>query len=241
VEKPKTEPRTMSLQLQGSRGSDKALEINGLWKVFNGTAGEEKGVITDADLLVWSREVVGLVGPNGAGKSVLFKMILGEMEPTAGEIRVGPSTKMVYYSQEHQTLDYDSTVVNEIRKLKPMYEGEAYSFLGRFMFGKNEAQKPVRALSGGEKSRLQFAKLMLTPANFLLLDEPTNNLDIPSAEVLEQVIEEYQGTVFIISHDRYFLDSVATRIVELKDGELISYPGNWEYYMEEKRKLGEEP
>jgi ATP-binding cassette, subfamily F, member 3 len=121
-----------------------------------------------------------------------------------------------------------------------MYEGEAYSFLGRFMFGKNEAQKPVRALSGGEKSRLQFARLMLTPANFLLLDEPTNNLDIPSAEVLEGVISGYKGTVFIISHDRYFLDSIATRIIELRDGELTSYDGNWEYYAEEKRKRGEE-
>nr|MBA3532553.1 ABC-F family ATP-binding cassette domain-containing protein [Ardenticatenales bacterium] len=157
--------RTMALSLHGSRGSDKALEFKGLWKVFEGENGEDKEVLTDAEMLIWSREVVGLVGPNGAGKSVLFKLILGEIEPTAGEIKVGPSTTMVYYSQEHQTLNYDSIVVDEIRKLKPMYEGEAYSFLGRFMFGKNEAQKPIRALSGGEKSRLQFAKLMLTPAN----------------------------------------------------------------------------
>ncbi|MDQ4077713.1 MAG: ATP-binding cassette domain-containing protein [Chloroflexota bacterium] len=240
VDKPKTETRTMALTLNGSRGSDKALEIKGLWKIFEGPDGEEKEVLTDADLLVWSREVVGLVGPNGAGKSVLFKLILGEMEPTAGEIRVGPSTNMVYYSQEHQTLNYDSTVVQEMRKLKPMYEGEAYNFLGRFLFSREQAQKPVRALSGGEKSRLQFAKLMLTPANFLLLDEPTNNLDIPSVEALEQVIENYEGTVFIISHDRYFLDSVATRIVELEDGQLESFPGNWEYYVEEKRQRGEE-
>ncbi|HEX8683565.1 MAG TPA: ABC-F family ATP-binding cassette domain-containing protein [Ardenticatenaceae bacterium] len=240
VERPQMEARTMSLSLNGSRGSDKTLEIKGLWKLFEGPNGEDKEVLTDAEALIWSGEVVGLVGPNGAGKSVLFKLILGEMEPTAGEIRVGPSTKVAYYSQEHQTLDYASTVVDEIRKLKPMYEGEAYSFLGRFMFGKNEAQKPVRALSGGEKSRLQFAKLMLTSSNFLLLDEPTNNLDIPSAEVLEQVIEGYKGTVLVISHDRYFLDSIATRIVELEDGELVSYPGNWEYYVEEKRKRGYE-
>lgn len=240
VDRPKTRTRTMALTLNGSRGSDKALEITGLWKLFEGPRGEEKELLTDAELLIWSREVVGLVGPNGAGKSVLFKLIRGEMEPTAGEIRVGPSTHMVYYSQEHQTLDYDNTVVGEIRKLKPMYEGEAYSFLGRFMFGKNEAQKPVRALSGGEKSRLQFAKLMLTPGNFLLLDEPTNNLDIPSVEALERVIENYEGTVFIISHDRYFLDSVATRIVELDAGTIESYPGSWEFYVEEKRKRGEE-
>lgn len=240
VDRPKTRTRTMALTLNGSRGSDKALEITGLWKLFEGPRGEEKEILTDAELLIWSREVVGLVGPNGAGKSVLFKLIRGEMEPTAGEIRVGPSTHMVYYSQEHQTLNYDNTVVGEIRKLKPMYEGEAYSFLGRFMFGKNEAQKPVRALSGGEKSRLQFAKLMLTPGNFLLLDEPTNNLDIPSVEALEQVIENYEGTVFIISHDRYFLDSVATRIVELDAGTIESFAGSWEFYVEEKRKRGKE-
>jgi ATP-binding cassette subfamily F protein 3 len=240
IERPKTETRTMALSLNGTRGSDKALEFTDLWKVFEGPEGEENAILTSAELLIWSREVVGLVGPNGAGKSVLFKIIRGEMEPTEGEVRVGPSTKMVYYSQEHQTLDYDSSVVQEIRKLKPMYEGEAYNHLGRFLFNREQAQKPVRALSGGEKSRLQFAKLMLTPANFLLLDEPTNNLDIPSVEALERVIESYEGTVFVISHDRYFLDSVATRIIELRDGELESFPGNWEAYAEEKRARGED-
>ncbi len=240
VEKPKMETRTMALTLHGSRGSDKALEFKGLWKVFAGPNGEDKEILTDAELLIWSREVVGLVGPNGAGKSVLFKLIRGEMEPTAGEIVIGPSTQVVYYSQEHQTLNYDNTVVQEIRKLKPMYEGEAYNHLGRFLFSREQAQKPVRALSGGEKSRLQFAKLVLTPANFLLLDEPTNNLDIPSVEALEQVIEGYQGTVFVISHDRYFLDSVATHIVELREGELERFAGNWEFYVEEKQRRGEE-
>ncbi|MGH2541345.1 MAG: ABC-F family ATP-binding cassette domain-containing protein, partial [Ardenticatenaceae bacterium] len=238
IEKPKTETRTMALDLRGSRGSDKALEINDLWKVFDGQNGSSNEVLADANLLVWSGEVVGLVGPNGSGKSVLFKLILGELRPTEGEIRLGPSTRVAYYSQEHQTLNYDNLVVEEIRKMKPMYEGEAYNFLGRFLFSRNEAQKPVRALSGGEKSRLQFAKLMLTPANFLLLDEPTNNLDIPSAEALERVIEGYQGTVFLISHDRYLLDSIATRIVELWDGQLLSYEGNWQHYVEEKRKEG---
>jgi ATP-binding cassette subfamily F protein 3 len=234
VERPKMETRTMALDLRGSRGSDKALEINQLWKVFDGANGEEHELFTGTELLIWSREVVGLVGPNGSGKSVLFKLILGEMEPTAGEIRIGPGTQVAYYSQEHQTLNYDNLVVEEIRRMKPMYEGQAYNFLGRFLFGREEAQKPVRALSGGEKSRLQFAKLMLTPANFLLLDEPTNNLDIPSAEALEGVIEGYEGTVLMISHDRYLLDSVATRIVELHNGQLVSYPGNWQYYVEQR-------
>ncbi|MGB0388916.1 MAG: ribosomal protection-like ABC-F family protein [Ardenticatenaceae bacterium] len=240
VPKPKMRQRTMALALEGSRGSDKALEIKECWKIFEGPHGEEKEILTDAELLIWSRERVGLVGPNGSGKSVLFKLILGELEPSAGEIRIGPSTNMAYYSQEHQTLNYNNTLVAEIREMKAMYESQAYNFLGRFLFSKEQAQKQVRDLSGGEKSRLQFAKLMLTPANFLLLDEPTNNLDIPSVEALERVIGQYKGTVFVISHDRYFLDSVATRIVELRDGELKSYLGNWEYYVAEKKRRGEE-
>lgn len=239
VPKPKMRQRTMALALKGSRGSDKALEAKELWKVFEGPNGEEKEILTDAELLIWSRERVGLVGPNGAGKSVLFKLILGELEPSAGEIRIGLSTNIAYYSQEHQTLNYDNTLVAEIREMKPMYEHEAYNFLGRFLFSRDESQKQIRDLSGGEKSRLQFAKLMLTSANFLLLDEPTNNLDIPSVEALERVIEGYEGTVFMISHDRYFLDSVATRIIELRDGEMTSYAGNWANYKEEKRRQGD--
>lgn len=240
VDRPKTRQRTMALTLQGSRGSDKVLEITDLWKIFEGPNGEDKEVLTDANLLIWSGETVGLVGANGAGKSVLFKLILDQMEATDGDIRIGPSSHMAYYSQEHQTLDYNKTVVAEIREMKPMYEGEAYSFLGRFLFDRGAAQKQIRDLSGGEKSRLQFAKLMLTPANFLLLDEPTNNLDIPSVEALERVLESYEGTVFMISHDRYFLDSVASRIVELKDGEIESFAGGWEDYVAEKRKRGED-
>ncbi|HYN87042.1 MAG TPA: ABC-F family ATP-binding cassette domain-containing protein [Ardenticatenaceae bacterium] len=238
VERPRIETRTMGLELRGTRGSDKALELIGVWKVFHDN-GQEKEVLTEANLLVWGRERVGLVGPNGAGKSVLFKLILGEMQPTAGAIKIGPSNKIAYYAQEHQTLDYDLTPVEEVRKLKAMYEEQAYGFLGRFLFGKNEAQKPVRALSGGEKARLQFAKLMLTDANLLLLDEPTNNLDIPSCEALEEVIENYGGTVVVISHDRYFLETVADRIVEIQDGELVSYDGGWEYYERKKREAGE--
>lgn len=238
VERPQIERQRMGLQLRGSRGSDKALELTGVWKVFH-EDGRDNEVLTEANLLVWSGQRVGLVGPNGAGKSVLFKLILGEMDPTAGTIKIGPSTRVAYYAQEHQTLDYDSTPVEEIRKHRAMYEEEAYGFLGRFLFGKSEAQKPVRALSGGEKARLQFAKLMLTEANLLLLDEPTNNLDIPSCEALEEVLENYGGTVVVISHDRYFLEAIADRIVEIQDGELISYDGDWEYYARKKREAGE--
>jgi ATP-binding cassette subfamily F protein 3 len=136
------------------------------------------------------------------------------------------------YTQEHQSLQMDRTLVETIRDLKPMYEGQAYGFLGKFLFGYEQAQKSVRTLSGGEKARLQLACLMLSNANCLLLDEPTNNLDIASAEVLERALADFPGTVIVISHDRYFLDHVVDRIWEIRDGHLHEYEGGWSDYVE---------
>lgn len=229
VEQPTLEPRTMSLTLTAERGSDKVLEANRLTKVF-----DDDVVFEDVDLLIWSGERVGLVGPNGAGKSVLFRILLGEETATRGEVKLGPSITSAYYSQEHQTLSMDREVVDEVRSVQPMYLGQAYGFLGRFLFDKDMAHKQVGELSGGEKSRLQIAKLVLEAANFLLLDEPTNNLDIPSCEVLEEALDHYPGTVFVISHDRYFLDRVVGRIIELQDGRATEYPGNYTEYRRQK-------
>lgn len=230
-EKPELGPRTMKLTLKAERGSDKVLEVNDLAKAFG-----DDVLFEGIDLLVWSGERVGLVGPNGAGKSVLFRILLKQEEPTWGEVKLGPSITTAYYSQEHQTLDVGREVVDEVRSVQPMYLGEAYGFLGRFLFDKAMAHKPVGELSGGEKSRLQMAKLMLEEANFLLLDEPTNNLDIPSCEVLEDALDEYAGTVFVISHDRYFLDRVVDRIIELEDGHATEYWGNYTDYQRQKNR-----
>ncbi len=229
VERPDLEPRTMGLKLTAERGSDKVLEVKSLAKAF-----EDQTLFEDVDLLIWSGERVGLVGPNGAGKSVLFRILLGEEAPTSGEVKLGPSITTAYYSQEHQTLDMNREIVDEVRSVQPMYMGQAYGFLERFLFDKEMAHKPVGELSGGEKSRLQMAKLMLEEANFLLLDEPTNNLDIPSCEVLEDALEDYPGTVFVISHDRYFLDRVVDRIIELEDGRATEYPGNYTEYRRQR-------
>jgi len=231
VERPDLEPRTMALRLTAERGSDKVLEVNGLAKAF-----DDDLLFEDIDLLIWSGERVGLVGPNGAGKSVLFRILLGQEAPTRGGVKLGPSITTAYYAQEHQTLDMDREIVDEVRSVQPMYMGQAYGFLERFLFDKAMAHKPVGELSGGEKSRLQMAKLMLEEANFLLLDEPTNNLDIPSCEVLEDALEDYPGTVFVISHDRYFLDRVVDRIIELEDGHATEYPGNYTEYRRQKSK-----
>lgn len=196
---------------------------------------DETIVLAGLDLLIWHGERVGLVGPNGAGKSVLFRLIRGEDEPTAGEIKIGPSVKIGYYAQEHEILDYSKTLIETVRSVAHLSESNAVSFLDQFLFTYQQTKGFVGELSGGERSRLQMALLTLTNANFLLLDEPTNNLDIPSAEVLEDSLANFEGTVFVISHDRYFLDRVVDRIVELDDGQLNEYIGNYSDYQAAKQ------
>jgi ATP-binding cassette subfamily F protein 3 len=254
VDQPRLERKTIGLALSSSRrGSNKVLEINALRKSFNGNQ-----VLRGLDLLVWHRERVGLIGPNGAGKTVLFRCILssstsltvnsaeglalskvegsGTEKPDAGEIKIGPSTTIAHYAQEHQTLDFESTLGDELRRVRPMVDRELFGLMGRFLFTAEDAQKRISQLSGGEKARVQVAKLMMQGANFLLLDEPTNNLDIPSSEVLENALADYDGTVLVISHDRYFLDNIVDRIVELDNGALTEYLGNYTYYVEEKAR-----
>ncbi len=237
VEKPVLERRRMGLELNGWRGSKKVLEILDLDQVYpaaSGESGDGHIVLAGLNLLIWHGERVGLLGPNGAGKSVLLRCILGWEQPTGGEIKIGPSVRIGYYAQEHETLSLDKTLIEEIRQAKPMYEEQAVSFLGRFLFPYQMVRQRVRDLSGGERSRLQLARLMLSDANFLLLDEPTNNLDLPSCEVLENALDDFEGTVLVVSHDRYFLDRVVDRIIELQDGDLTEYPGDYTYYSQKK-------
>ncbi|MGC9335171.1 MAG: ribosomal protection-like ABC-F family protein, partial [Anaerolineae bacterium] len=241
IEKPTLERRRMGLELNGWRGSQKVLEIVDLDKAFPGSSAdaEEQVVLAGVNFLVWHGERVGLLGPNGAGKSVLFRCILGSDPPSGGVVKIGPSVRIGYYAQEHETLDPGRTILEEIRRVRPMYEDEGVRFLARFIFPYRMVHKRVRDLSGGERSRLQLAKLMLSDANFLLLDEPTNNLDLPSCEVLENALDEFEGTIVVISHDRYFLDRVVNRIVELNEGALVEYPGDYTYYHKEKAQRQE--
>jgi len=225
IPRPVLERKTMGLELNGWRGSNKVLEITGVNKSF-----DANHVLRGVDLLVRHGERVGLVGPNGAGKSLLLRMILGQDEPTAGEIVVGPSVRVGYYAQQHETLDYSQTLIDTVRRAAPMTEQNAVAFLGKFLFGYRQATQKIGSLSGGERSRMQLALLMLSGANFLVLDEPTNNLDIASAEVLEDQLDEFEGTVLAVSHDRYLLDRVVTRIVELDGGKLTEYIGGWSDY-----------
>ena len=234
VERPGVQ-RRMQLDLGGWRGSNKVLEIGRLVKWYEND--EDINVVLDGvDLTIWHGERVGLVGPNGAGKSVLFRCILGaaglsDEQPDGGIIKLGPSVVIGYYAQQHETLHPDWTLMQEIRDLRPMYEQDAISFLGKFLFSYEACSKRVGQLSGGERSRMQLARLMLSDANFLLLDEPTNNLDIPSAEVLEAALEEFNGTVLVISHDRYFLDRIVDRIAALEDGRIAEMEGGYSDYL----------
>lgn len=235
VEKPITERRSMGLQLSGWRGSNKVLEINGLRKGFDAPDGDDRAeVLTGVDLILWHGERVGLVGPNGAGKSLLFRLLLGKEHSDGGEIKLGPSIQSAYYAQEHETLVGSQSLIDVVRRAAKLSEPNAVKLLNKFLFGYEQMRNRVDTLSGGERSRLQLILIMLSGANFLMLDEPTNNLDIRSAEVLEQSLEDFEGSVLMISHDRYFLDRVATRIVELEDGKLVEYPGGYSDYQAAK-------
>lgn len=226
VERPVLERRKMALEFRPhARGGAKAIELRRIDKAFG-----DNIILLDAVATIMNGERVGIVGPNGAGKSVLLRMILGQLAPDAGEIWVGPSIHIGYYAQQHETLDMQQTPIEALRELRPMYEGEAVARLGRFLLPYAACHQPIAKLSGGEKSRVQLARLMLTGANCLLMDEPTNHLDIASAEVLERALDDFAGTVVVVSHDRYFLDRVVDRVFEVRDGELRVYEGGYSYY-----------
>jgi len=231
LERPVLERRRMDLALNGWRGSNKVLELVGVKKSF-GTALPLQGV----NLLVRHGERLGLIGANGAGKSVLLRIVIGQEAPDAGEVKIGPSVKMGYYAQEHETLNPATTLIDTVRRARPITEQGAVAFLNRYLFSYRQASQKIEELSGGERSRLQLALLVLSDANFLLLDEPTNNLDIASAEVLENALAEFEGTALVISHDRYFLDRTVNRILELEDGRLTEYIGGYGDYVERKGK-----
>ncbi|MCK4570694.1 ABC-F family ATP-binding cassette domain-containing protein [Candidatus Bipolaricaulota bacterium] len=224
--------REMKLSISGWRGSTKVLEAVGLSKAYpvEGESSETQVVLDELDLLIRHGERVGLVGANGSGKSVLFRLIREQEEPTSGEVIRGPSVVTGYYAQEHETLDLNRSLIDNLRYGAGVSDTRAMQVLLRFALTYDQARRPASDLSGGERSRLQLALIVLSGANFLMLDEPTNNLDIRSAETLEDTLEELEGTVLVISHDRYFLDRVVDRIVELKDGKLINYSGGYSEY-----------
>jgi ATP-binding cassette subfamily F protein 3 len=230
VEKPVMDRRRMELRLNGWRGSNKVLELTNISKSFG-----SKLVFSNLNETIWHGERVGLIGPNGAGKSVLLRMILGTETPDTGEIKIGPSISIGHYAQEHETLDFNQTVLDAVRYAGEMSESRATAFLLRYLFTYKQVSQKIGELSGGERSRLQLALVVLSGANFLLLDEPTNNLDIASAEVLEQALNDFEGTVLVISHDRYFLDNTIDRLLVLQNCILAGSLGGYSEYLENNR------
>jgi len=233
IDKPMLDRKRMDMRLSGWRGSNKVLELAGVSKSFGA-----RRIFADLNETIWHGERVGLIGANGAGKSVLLRMILGGEQPDAGEIKIGPSISIGHYAQEHETLDFDQTVLDAVRYAGVMSESRATAFLLHYLFTYKQVSQKIGELSGGERSRLQLALVVLSGANFLLLDEPTNNLDIASAEVLEQALEDFEGTVLVISHDRYFLDRTVERLLVIEDAQLAEYAGGYSDYLEKKGAAG---
>ena len=196
----------------------------------------DEPIIDDASIVVRRGESVALIGPNGVGKSTMVKSIVGELVPLSGHIDIGNRVQVGYFSQEHEELHNQWQVVDEIINNYNFTEEKARNVLGSFLFKGDDVFKLVGDLSGGERARLALLKLFLQGDNFLILDEPTNHLDVPTREIVECALQQFGGTCFIISHDRYFLDQVSTRTLVLEDKGITEYLGNYSYYKEKLKE-----
>jgi len=201
-------------------------------------AGDEaKALVRVADLELLRGDRVGLLGPNGSGKTTLLRTLIGNIQPLSGHVFPGHNVRIGYYSQTHEGLNLERTIVDEIRQVSTLSEDGARSFLGRFLFSGDDVFKSIGSLSGGERSRVALAKLTLQGPNVLILDEPTNHLDLQSRQFLEELLGEFEGTLLFVSHDRYFIDSLATKVWVIEDGVLIPYMGNYTDYRTRKRPI----
>lgn len=231
VEAPKTHIENMRLSLDISKESGKdVLTVHDLSKSF-----DEKHLFSNINFEIKRGERVAIIGDNGTGKTTLLKIINGLLTPDTGEVIYGSNVSIAYYDQEHQVLHMDKTLFDEISDTYPeMNNTQIRNILAAFLFTGEDVYKKIGDLSGGERGRVSLVKLMLSKANFLLLDEPTNHLDILSKDVLESALNSFPGTICYVSHDRYFINKTATRILDLTGNRLLNYIGNYDYYIEKR-------
>ncbi|MFV0502556.1 MAG: ABC-F family ATP-binding cassette domain-containing protein [Lachnospirales bacterium] len=220
----------MTLKPQIQSGND-VLTVTDLSKSF-----PDKELFTDLNFKIFREDKIALIGDNGIGKTTLFKIILNQLKKDNGNISYGTNVNIGYYDQEHSGLSEDNTIFQELHDAFPrLTNTEIRNTLAAFVFKQDDADKKISSLSGGEKGRISLAKIMLSKSNFLLLDEPTNHLDMFSKEILENAISAYEGTVIYISHDRYFINSTATKVFEMTSSGMYEYNGDYDYFIEKRK------
>jgi ATP-binding cassette subfamily F protein uup len=219
----------------GERSGKLVAELTNVCKSF-----KDRKIVDNFSCRIQRGDKIGLLGPNGAGKSTLLKMILGEMQPDSGEVKLGTKMSVAYFDQLRAQLNEEATLVDTISQGADFIEiggvrKHVISYLGDFLFAPERARSPVKSLSGGERNRLLLARLFTRPTNVLVLDEPTNDLDIETLELLEELLANYEGTLFLVSHDRAFLDNVVTQVIAFEgDGKLKEYVGGYEDWVRMK-------
>lgn len=233
IEKPENLPENMRFTLKPKKESGyDVLNIECVKKSF-----DNETLFENVSFEIKKGEKTALIGPNGIGKTTLFRIILNKLKADCGNIKLGANVTIGYYDQEHQTLDQSKNIFDEISDSYPKLTNlEIRNVLAAFVFTGDDVFKPISALSGGEKGRVSLAKIMLSNANFLILDEPTNHLDVNSKEILENAIRNYEGTCLYISHDRYFINNTAQKIIELNKNGTKTYLGNYDYYIMKKNE-----
>lgn len=228
---------TLKLRLNTDlRSGDRVLET---FSAVIGYHDDKKPLFTAPDLLLWRGDVAALIGPNGTGKSTFLKTLLGNLPPLKGRVKLGSSLKIGYFAQAHEGLHPERSIIEEIQSVREMPLGAVRDYAAKFLFSGDDVFKKVKVLSGGERGRVALAKLALEGANFLLLDEPTNHLDIPSQEILEAVLSDFDGTILLVSHDRYLIDALATQIWSLESGQLEVFRGNYREFVEYRKRNAE--